>query len=814
MIAPARAQENYNIVDIQVVGNRIATTSLILGSSSLAKGTPLTQAAVQETIRRLYGLGIFSDVDVEAEPVTGGLKVSIVVKELPRLTGLEFSGNKKIKTSELKEKLKLGVGGYISPYLIYDKKEEIKKLYADKGYFRAEVTPVLTYSSDSSDAVLKYNIDERSKVKVDNVVMTGNSRVEAGQLIGKMRNRHRGFLKSSDFVQEKYEEDLKKVADEYHNLGFIDAYIISDSTVTDTLTNRMTIYLNVYEGPKYYFGKTEFKNNQAIPTPKLAHVLKYKEGDVFDADEYQKSLYEIYTAYQDIGHLHVRVADEKSTRADSIIDISYDITEGLPSHVNMVKIVGNTKTKDHVIRREITMYPGDVFNRALVVRSARDIMALNYFANVEPSPIDLPNGDIDLEFKIQEKQTGQISAGAGYNSTDKLVGNLGLGIPNLAGNGQNLSFNVEFGSSRHTFSVSFTEPWLFGRPTSLGTQLYTENRRWYDDYTEGRQGGSIQVGRRLRWPDNYFRVYGAATLERNRFYDYSDAFQNASSYTSTFWWDYNNSGALETSSDSLKYTARYAPLPGSILEYNEKWLTSARLAFTIMRDSRNLPEFATRGSQLSYTIENTGGFLGGYWHYQKHSLSLAKFIPIIGNIALAAKVQYGVVTSPEGDDHILVTDRFTPGGVGYDGIIRGYDDGTLTPDSIYSRITDTTYFYSYADSAAARQGDRSKAIDTTYVSSTTTRVRGKYMLVTNWELQIPIARQQLYGLIFFDAGNSWLYRKNIKPITGLYKGVGFGFRIVVPGVGTIGFDFGYPLDHFAGQKQAWKPHFQIGTTFR
>jgi len=313
----------------------------------------------------------------------------------------------------------------------------------------------------------------------------------------------------------------------------------------------------------------------------------------------------------------------------------------------------------------------------------------------------------------------------------------------------------------------------------------------------------VRIGRRLRWPDNYFRIYASYQQERNRFFDFDPSFVSASSYKSWYWYD-RDGGA--PSQDQLLAQRIHGPYYGSILQYNEQWLTASRISFTITRDSRNLPIFATSGSRISYTFENTGGILGGFWHYQKHELTMAKFIPLFWGIALAAKLEYGVVTSPQGDDRILITDRFTPGGTTYDGIVRGYNDGTLTPDSV---ITQDTSFY-YYDSGAVIGIDPP---DDTTLSSYVTRVRGKYMLVANLELQFPISQNQIYGLLFFDAGNSWLHRDDIKPLTGLYKGVGFGFRVVVPGIGTIGFDFGYPLDEARGQDKSWKPHFQVGTTF-
>ncbi len=805
LVSVGKTQPQFRVVDIEVEGNRIATRSLILGVASLDIGTVLTPTKVSETIRRLYSLGIFRDVQIEAEEVSGGLKVYIVVDELPKLTGIEFVGNDKISDKDLNEDLGLGVGGYISPYLIEKSRTKIYQQYASEGYFQAAVTSEMVHNDDSTQAILRFNINERDKIKVEEVIMTGNQRVDAGDLIGKMRNRKRGFLRSSDFAQDEYHEDLRKVIDEYHKRGFIDAYLINDSLSIDTSRNRMKIYLEVYEGPKYYFGETKFTGNEELSDKVLRSTLKYESLDVFNAEKYDEAIMEIASAYYEIGHLHINIVDKRETRNDTLIDITYEITEGLPSHINLVKIVGNYKTKDKVIRRELSTLPGQKFNRSLLIRSVRDAMALNFFEYVEPVPTDLPSGDVDLVYKVKEKQTGQISAGAGYNSQDKVVGTFGMGIPNFRGNGQNLSFNLEFGRNRNSFSVSFTEPWLFGRPTLLGVNAFSINRRWFGDYTEGRTGGSIRLGRRLRWPDNYFRVFGSYSLERTRFFDFDDDFEASSSYKANYF--YNNPATPQTG-DSLLAQATYDAYPGSIVSYNEDPLTGSRLTFNITRDSRNLPEFATKGSILSYTIEKTGGVLGGFWEYMKHEAKATKFIPLMWGWAVAARVQYGVVTAPAGDDRILISDRFTPGGTAYDGVVRGYDDGDLTPDSLVTQ-SDTTFYYSNPNAVVGVDLPE----DTSFTAFET-RVRGKYMFVTNLELQIPISQGQFYGLMFFDAGNSWLHREDIKLFSDLYKGVGIGFRIVVPAIGTIGFDFAYPLDDIEGEDKGWKPHFQVGTTFR
>ena len=818
MVSGAAAQ-SFNIVDIGVEGNKTASASLITSVSSLSKGDQLSATSTQDAVRRLYQLGFFRDVRLEAEEVTGGLILTIRVVELPKLTELRFSGNKKIKSKDLRKEVDLTINGVISPGMVFEKKQVLLDKYAEKGYFLAAIESRYTYSDDSSEVALEFKINEGSKVKVDEVILSGNERIRAGDIIGKMRNRKRGFLRSSNFDKEKYPEDKEKIIDYLHQKGYIDAYLKSDSFAIDTSTNRMKIYLDIYEGPRYYFGKATFSGNEILNEKALASVLKHSEGQVFDLEKYDESIYEVYFIYQEQGYLHVRVLDERTTR-DSLIDMNFEIVEGLPSEVNLVKIIGNTRTHENVIRREMIIRPGQVFHRSLLIRSIRNVMQLNYFGNVTPDIKDLPSGDVDVVVEVEEKPTGQVSAGAGYSGQDKFVGTFGLGIPNFRGMGQALNFNVDIGSRRNSYSVSFTEPWVFGTPTLMGLDLYYTNRRWYEDYTEGRRGGSIRVGRRLKWPDDYFRVYLRYRLEDDRYYDFSDDYRltnsvlnvKNASFDSLYYEDPEQPAADSQKTLSYNIYEYGSPLPNSLERFGEKWFSASSLTLSITRDSRDLPEFATSGSVVSYTGSVTGSrWLGGYWDYQKHQLEVSKFIPLYKSIALAGKVSFGAIFAPS-DNLILEFDRYSPGGTGYDGIVRGYDDGSLTPDTTALSIINNSYYNSIEPNVRpdlTAEPD-SMSIDTTVYKA---RVRGKFMLVGNLELQVPLLKDQFYFLLFLDAGNSWLRKEDIR-LRDVYRGYGAGFRLIVPGIGTIGFDFGYPLDDRVGQSKGWKPHFQIGTTFR
>ncbi|HSH00159.1 MAG TPA: BamA/TamA family outer membrane protein, partial [candidate division Zixibacteria bacterium] len=337
---------------------------------------------------------------------------------------------------------------------------------------------------------------------------------------------------------------------------------------------------------------------------------------------------------------------------------------------------------------------------------------MNYFTNVIPDVKNLPNGDVDIDVAVEEKQTGQLNAGAGYSARDKLVGTFGMGIPNLFGNGQTLNFNLEFGGRRNSSQISFTEPWMFGRPTLFGADVFTLNRQFEGYYTEGRRGGSLRAGRRLRWPDNYFRASASYRIEGNRFFDFSSGFRAGDEISTTFSHYLQDTAYYATVNGS---TVRYFgtlpagvfpdsqkvetqlnntdfvindTIPNSLLDFQEEWKTASIFSLTIARDSRNLPEFASAGSDFRYTISKAGGLFGGYWNYTKHFGEYTKFFKVIGPVALAAKLQFGAITAGE-DRRILESERFSPGGTSYLGVVRGYADGSLTPDTLLINASDT-----------------------------------------------------------------------------------------------------------------------------
>jgi outer membrane protein insertion porin family len=761
------------ISKIEVEGNRSVDKSLIFNMSGLSAGSELDPAAIADAIKRLYSMGLFSDIQIQGKESEEGMELIILVREYPRVSSVEISGNKKIKTDDIKEKLNIALGKVITPMEVKAEVETIKSMYREKGYLAAQVESQVSPSGKEGEVVLKFKINEGEKVRIKKIFVEGNQVFKDSKIKKQMKNKEDRWWRSGKFDPEKFEEDKEKIIEFYKKNGFLDAQITSDSIWYAPSSKDMFIRIVLSEGEKYEFGEVTWSGNKLFSSDKLSQLVKFKKGEIYNQKKYEETLANIYSLYQEEGYIYLAVED-KTTTQDKMVNIDYQITEGVPANVHEINILGNTKTKEKVIRRELSIFPGQRFRRSLLMRSLRDVTYLNYFSNVEPDYEVLENGDIDLSLKVQEKPTGQITFGAGYSATDKLTGNIGLGIPNLLGNGQDLKLNWDFGKITQNVDISFTEPWFRDTPTSVGFDIYKTNRKWTDEFTEEAKGFALRLGRRLSWPDNFFRVYWSYNWELLRYYD----FANDITRPSRPLWQVNSPLSFNHVFEFIKPSQYVNPLA------YVKWpRRNASTSVTILRDSRDLPQFATKGSIFSWNSQFAAEFLGGNLAYHKHIFETRYYLKTLWKFVLAFHAKVGVLDGRDREASELYSERFSPGGTDPDGMIRGYSDGSIGP-------TDS-------------QGNL---------------LRGRSVLVYNVEYQFPLVEQQVYGLFLADAGNAWLSGRAIRPFAlkhksnlDLFRSAGVGARMVVPGMGIIGFDFAYGFDHEG--RGEWRPHFQFGTTF-
>jgi len=491
------------------------------------------------------------------------------------------------------------------------------------------------------------------------------------------------------------------------------------------------IHIELKEGRKYYAGKVHFTGNEVLPTAFLQAQVRLDSGKVFDYYQYDSTKKAILNSYREDGYLFVQMDETRIFVNDSVVNLTFSMREGLPAQIHKVHIRGNTKTKDKVIRREIKLYPGDTYRQSLLERSFRDIMQLNYFDNVVPDIQPVGDQDVDLLFMVSEREagTGQFGAGAAYSQADGLIFTLSLSIPNCCmGDGQSANMSAEYGYDKKSIAVGFSEPWLFDTPTKVGTSAnysWWERRRYGYDHDILRYGGSVYIGRRLTWPDDYFYAQFGVSWQRNE--------QGP---------NIDNSLVLFTGNE-------------------------ATLDFVIVRDDKNLPIFPTEGSRYVASASwAVPGFLYGDFSFLQTDLSIKWWFPLYADkLTLGVTNEFGVITGSA----IQYRTLYQMGGaLGYKGLMRGYSAGSL---GAYRLGRSYQYFGA--------------------------------------ELTWPIAPNLFYLLpFFFDAGNVFgpIYStreavdKDIDSpirdwdISSLKRDFGFGFRVLVPMLGIIGFDFAWPLD--------------------
>jgi len=748
------------IESIQFSGLRNIDSVRLLKSLPIKNGdsypAPLLREKVRESIRSLYSLGWFDHVSIDAEypDSLNGVMLFIVVKERLPLGEIKIRGAKKFKEKVLLDTLDLIEGQIVSP----SQKEESRQLllakYKDEGYLLAQVEVREKYNEKKDNLDLTFQINEGKRIKIRDVLFSGitkidtsefkienifKSKITVSKLRGSLPLKRKSwfFGVGGEYNEETYYTSMDSLREFYRGKGYLDAVIRSHKITYSKNRQFLTVHIDVNAGTRYRMGKAKFIHKGIFEDRVLESQLLLKPGEIAQGQKLDAGRSQIETLFRDIGYLFVQIEEEKSYQ-DSTVNVTYRIQENNIAHIRKVDIRGNTKTRDKVIRREIRIFPGDVFSQTLLMRSYRDIMQLNFFDDARPGPEPVGNDDVDLIFDIKEKEagTGTFSAGAAYSARDALLLTLNLQIPNLMGRAQRADIGVEFGARKQQFSLGFTEPWFLDKPTSVGGSIFwrrTENYyhetgnpvygdEWFKSY-----GFVANLGRRLTIPDDYTTV--------------------STSYSFT-----QNDNGRSRDRDSL--------LLLSGLE--------SSLGITLRRDDKDLPIFATEGSRYTLRYSLTGGPLGGTFNYATYELKLQWWFPLIQKLVLEVESELGVIDGK----NIQQSELYQMGGMlGFSGKMRGYFPGRIG-------------------------GDR---IGRSFVSNV---LQLRYPLVANvFHLLLFYDMGNVFGnhpLSPNPKSGSLPSPWSEIDVSNLLSDYGAGLRINIPMVGIMGFDFGWPL---SSQKQ-------------
>ncbi len=763
----AQRQRSFRVLGLSVEGNKTADANFIKLSSGLSLGELISNDDVQTALRQLWSLNMFQDVQVLLDREVGdGVYLIIKVEESPRLDKIDYTGNKKIKKKDLEKELDLFKGQVLSPGDLAKARRKLKKVYEKKGYLLAEIE-AKTEPADTGRVNLKLNISEGSKVQIKAISFNGNAAFTDGKLRKQLKKtKQDSWLRGGDFDEKKYREDLDKVVDFYRAHGYRDAELLGDSIYYGADKKDMFIDIRVNEGIKYYIGKISWEGNKLFPDKLLTALLGFQSGEVYSSEKLQKAVSErLGSLYYDSGYIFATVNPVEKPADSSKVDLHFLITEGNPVTINKIHIAGNTKTKEKVIRRELYLRPGDTFSREALMRSQREVFVLNYFADVKPDVQPISDEKVDVSLEVTEKSTDTANMSAGWSERDKLIGSLGLAFNNFRGSGQKLSFDWNFGRYYRSFQLGFTEPWLFDTPTLAGMNIFDTKRAagYGYEFSQRSRGGSIRAGRRLRWPDNYFRtdwIYRLQTVE------YSDFI-----------------GSLSDPNERAR------------LGFDEGNLTSSSITHIFSRNSLNRPEFPTAGASLSLSTELSGGPLQGNVGYHKHILQADWFSPTFAGLVWNTNFQMGYMDRLTSDSRIPYLEYFFMGGEGLSNSIplRGYEDplrGRLSSADLTMMKFGLELRVPIAPNPTVFGLIFAEAGNT-----------WRNLASANPFEKTHVAQGRIYGL---------------------RRSVGVGARVFMPLLGIIGFDYAYGFDNveFDASNRttgrlfgAWKPHFVFGRSF-
>lgn len=845
----------YEIADITVSSNSDKVDkSYVIFISGLVRGdrVEMPGTAFNNAIKKLWEEKVFSNVKITlTKVVEDKIFIDIYVEERPRLTRFTFKGINKTETDNIKDVIKLFRGEVVTPNLIMSTKSKIKEYFDDKGYLLADIQAIQI--ADTNDRVagviLEMRIDKGDKVRIGDIVLNGNEQLDDYQVLKAMKDTRRksnflihkdlwnlvshpraaiasikredqkydfypllikyfrtkanlNIFKSSKFVESDYETDKDNIISVYNREGFRDARIVSDSI--GYVKGDMVIYLNIDEGRRYYVRNVEWIGNSKYKTDDLNKILDMKRGDVYNREKidmamnYNPSGMDISTLYQDNGYLFFNITPvETSVEGDSV-DLEFRIYEGKQAVINRVTIVGNTKTSDHVILREIRTKPGQLFSRSDVIRTQQELGQLGYFnpqaMNVVPKP-NPADGTVDLEYVVEEQPNDQVELSGGYGNRT-IVGTLGVTFNNFStrnifnkkawkplpsGDGQRLSVRAQSnGQYFQSYNLSFTEPWLGGKkPISFSVSAYhSQNNLGNTTSSNGRIQSSsvmVSVGKRLKWPDDFFNIFAFVKWERYNLRNYaiSSDFDNGTAHKIAF-----QVAISRNSTNDFIFPTRGSNLQLSA-EFTPPW------SKIIPRDYANM-SVADQNKLIEY-------------HKWKFS---AQFFTGIGGQKLSQKLvlhnrfEFGAMGNYNSNLPITPFERFQVGGDGLSALgfqnqflgreviaLRGYQNGALTPGWPSSPYGGTVY------------------------TKITTEVR--YLISGN-----PSAK--IFALAFLEAGNSWDGFKDFTPFR-VNRSAGVGVRIFLPMFGLLGVDYGWGFDPVRGtpedQRKKGNFHFMIGQQF-
>lgn len=847
-----------------ILGNVTVTSKIsfneqtVVTFAGLQKGQEITVPGEQisSAIKKLGKLGLFDEISFYINHIENdSIYLDLDIKELPKLKEVKFVGVKKNKTEALIKDNGLTKSKVVNENLLTTTKNYIENKYKKDGYYNTKVNINISKDTATTNEVnMLVNIDKGDKVKISSIDFDGNEQMSDKTLRKAMKDtKQKNFLrilKASKFIKDKYKSDLESVIAKYKEKGYRDARIISDSVKYNKEKNTLAINVNIEEGRKYYFGDIKFLGNTVYSDQLLSRILGVKKGETYNgvllekriADKTKPDGEDITNLYQNSGYLFSNINAVEVKTANDTIDFEIRVTEGPLAYFNKITVVGNDKTNDRVIYRELRTKPGQKYSKDELVRTIREIGQLGFFDPEAINPafknVDAAAGTVDIEYQLVEKGSSQIELQGGYGGGG-FIGTLGLSFNNFSarnmlnkdaykplpmGDGQKVSLRLQGSTYFQTYSVSFSEPWFGGKKPVQFSSSISYSKQFLNDYLTQKADKtksfniltlSVGLAKRLTEPDDFFVLSQSVSYQHYSLNNYNTGLftfgdGNSRNLAYTIGLTRNNKGVNpifptygSEFSISAKITPPYSLLNGinyATLGDKEEY----KLKSTVDQFDSNGNITIPKGSYLDASGNRVSTFQEAaadaaivdqkkfnWLEYYKIKFKADAYTKIYGKLVLRTLTEFGFLGAYNQDRGAVPFERFYVGGDGLanyslDGRetiqLRGYENNTLTPiNSAGEQIGATVY--------------------------------NKFSM----ELRYPITLKSsasIYALGFVEAGNSYENFKTFNPFD-LKRSAGVGLRVFMPAFGLLGIDFAHGFDAATGQTEpsGWQTHFIIGQQF-
>ncbi len=828
--------KKYVVGGVRVEGNNYFAQEQILQITGLQKGMEVTVPGeeLSSIVNRLWLQRYFEDVAIAVDSLAPGRDTAffkICVTERPRVSRWTFSGVKTGEQKELLERLNLRRGGEFSDYVAKTSTDIIKRYYKEKGFLNVNVDVNTKKDTMIRSAIrVQFAVDRGEKVKVKKITFSGNENVKDTKLVRSMKKtkdaRFINFFSSKKFNESEYDNDKRAMLSAFNEAGYRDARIVKD-TMYYLEPGRLQIDFEIDEGKRYYFRDITWTGNSVYNSETLNDILMIKKGDVYDVVTMEKRLFgggkqnefDVSKLYRDNGYLFFNLQPvELNIQGDSV-DVEMRIVEGKPATLNNIIINGNDLTNERVVRRQVFTRPGYLFSQSDFERSVREIASMGQF---DPEAImdasrgysivpNSMNNTVDIIYNVTEKPSSQLELSGGWGG-NTFVATVGVSFNNFStrrffdksawrpvplGDAQNLAVRFQTNGTYYTsLSASFSEPWLFGKkPTSLNMSVYytrqtnsylafniLNNNEFMEVY-----GFAAGIGKRLKWPDNYFVLYNQLSWQTYRLQNWAYQFlfntgiSHNLSYTLSLSRNSTDQQIYPRQGSDFSFSIQLTP-PYSLLRKKNRGILDANGNPTKVSNWRDI-NYDMQSSQDRYK----------WIEYHKWTFKGAIYTKLVGDLVLMARAQFGYLGYYNRNWGYSPFEGFRVGGDGMSGYdtygseivsLRGYENYSLTPQGMSSYNTTGNYYAG--------------------------NVYDKFTV----ELRYPVVLQPqstIYALVFLEGGNCWSDIRNFNPFQ-IRRSAGVGVRVFLPMIGLLGVDWGYGFDNHDGQGGS-QFHFVIGQQF-